>query len=77
MEAIEISRRVTGSQISEEEMKFVVEQFIKDKKGRIVNINLAKRIPNGMPLWEAIYTRQLNILVEAFNIASKHFATKT
>lgn len=73
----EITTRSTHSHFSEEEMKFVVENYIKDKKGASIKINLRKGL-NAFPrvIRELMVAQQLNKLFEAFNVACNYYQIK-
>lgn len=60
-----------------EEMRFLVEQYVKEKKGRDVSINLEKYVSasDGM-IGRMSYGNQLDLLVTAYNSASKYFCKK-
>lgn len=60
-----------------DEMKFLVEQYVKDKKGRDVSINLEKYVSasDGM-IGRMSYGNQIELLVTAYNSASNYFCKK-
>ena len=72
MDVNEIVKRKSPQLITQKEMEYVVESYMKEKKGVSVDVNILKGIGNH-PLRNAFISRQLSILNEAFDIASKHF----
>lgn len=72
MDAVEISKRESPQVVSQEEMEYVVKQFIKEKKGVDVDINLRKGI-EGHQFEGHFLPIQMGLLLEAFGTASHYF----
>jgi hypothetical protein len=73
---LEIVKRKTGSKFQLEEVVFVVAEYIKEKKGVNVDINLEKGVNRRSPLFSMMYQDQLKKLYDAFDIASDYFIKK-
>lgn len=69
----EIVNRPTSQPVDQSEMIYVVEQYIKDKKGVEVDINLLKGINKKSPMASILLQEQLGMLVEAFEIARGYY----
>lgn len=76
MNILEIVKRKTGSKFQLEEVVFVVAEYIKEKKGVNVDINLEKGVNRRSPLFSMMYQDQLKKLYDAFDIASDYFIKK-
>ncbi len=76
MEINEIVSRNTGSNYTVDEMSYVVEQYIKEKKGVEVNINLEKNINTSTQHGQFAYLSQVSSLDNAFSYACKYFLRK-
>ena len=75
MNAMEIALRHPSDPKTEEEMIFVIKDYIEIKKGSEVEINLSKWIPKlaPNPIKEQLYAHEVKKLMYAFNEASKHY----
>jgi len=73
-----IKKIINKTHLEQSEMQYVVEQYIKEKKGVDVEINLLKGVSNDVPEPFIIMhlRQQLQLLVNAFEIACKYFANK-
>lgn len=69
--------RESGKETTLDEMKFVVQSYIKDKKDKDITINLEKNL-NQFPdfIKEEVYTHQLQLLNKAFNDACMYYSKK-
>jgi hypothetical protein len=76
MNILEIVKRKAGSKFQLEEVVFVVAEYIKEKKGVNVDINLEKGVNRRSPLFSMMYQDQLKKLYDAFDIASDYFIKK-
>ena len=76
MKIKEIVNRPTGSSIQQEEMIYVVQSYIKEKKGIEVDINLFKNLDPNSPFFRMMGVQELNKLVKAFDKAVEHFIKK-
>lgn len=76
MNILEIAKRKSGSKFRLEEVCFVVAEYIREKKGRAVDINLERGINRRSPLFSVVYQQQLQKLYNAFDIASDYFIQK-
>lgn len=59
-----------------EEMAYVVEQYIKDRKGENVNINIMKDLNPGSVFFFHNYRKEVSKLINAYNIAEGYFLNK-
>ena len=64
------------NELSTEEMVFVVQEFIKEKKDRVVDINLLKGLNSQDPFFTLKYSGQLNMLDQAYNKSCEYFFEK-
>lgn len=70
----DIIHKPSPARISIKEMTFVIEQYIKEKKGRDVTINLERGLPPRASLiFGHLYQSQLKKLNNAFSTASEYF----
>ena len=69
----DIIHKASPARVSVNEMLFVVKEYIKDKKGRDIDINLEKNLPRHHPLFNHLYQNQLGKLNKAFSTASEYF----
>jgi hypothetical protein len=76
MNVEEICNRVNGSVFETEELIFVVEAYIKDRKGVNVNINLSRGNAAFNSIYSHVYAQQIESLNGAFNVASRYFVGK-
>lgn len=76
MDLTEIITRKSPYNISQDEMCYVVEQYIKDKKSYDISINIEKRVIPINMLRKTMIVNQLQKLNQAFDIAQKYFVTK-
>ena len=73
----EIVNRPNNSTFSTEEMQYVVQQYILEKKGVSVDINLGKQMKGQYKTIETImYSHQLEKLNDAFNTSVGYFVKK-
>lgn len=77
MEVKEIISRKNGEQMSQEEMSFVIQEYIKEKKGKVVYLNLMKGLDQRSPLFEIMFTRQWGLMQRAFGRAQQYFSNKS
>jgi len=77
MDVLEIVTRKSPQVVSQQEMEHVVEEYIKEKKNAGVKIDITKGIKGGGLLTQGLLARQLNMLNEAFDVASKYFIQKS
>lgn len=75
MEVNEIVNRKTGSIFSQEELEFVIKEYIKEKKGVDININLSKNF-TGTHFDSFINQDQMILLDKAFEVAQRYFVEK-
>lgn len=68
----EIITRPSPAEYSQQEMEFVVTEYIKTKKGVDVEINLSKH-HTGTPLDIMLMREQIRMLDKAFEIAQGYF----
>jgi len=73
MNVQEIVSRGTGSHFSPNELMFVVEQYIKEKKGVEVKLNILKGLNPRQRIGQFIYQQQITKLNDAFTKASEYF----
>ncbi|MDX1365896.1 MAG: hypothetical protein R3243_16950, partial [Arenibacter latericius] len=73
MDVNEIIHKTT---LSTEEMVFVVEQCVKEKKDRVVDINLLKGLNSQDPFFQMRYQNQLMLLDQAYNKSCEYFFEK-
>ena len=72
-----IYKIITKTKLQQQEMEFVVEQYIKEKKGVNVQINLAKRVETLPNFYVGLHLQQqLQLLDKAFNDACIYFSHK-
>ena len=76
MDVNEIINRKTGSNFETEDLIFVVEAYIKEKKDADVDINITKGLLQGHPLTHLALQAQLQKLSHAFNCASEYYLNK-
>tara|TARA_R100001244_G_scaffold124688_2_gene94566 strand:- start:128 stop:358 length:231 start_codon:yes stop_codon:yes gene_type:complete len=76
MNVLEICNRPNNSTFENEEIIFVVEQYIKETKRTDIDIHLTKNMNRNMPLFELALKNQLSRLNIAFDFAQKHFIGK-
>ena len=58
------------------EMQFVVQEYIKEKKGSNVKINLMKGLNQHDPFFAMEYLQEVNKLMNAYNVAQGYFLNK-
>ena len=73
MNTTEIVNRKTPQFITQEEMEYVVKQYIKEKKKRDIDINVLKNLNKNDPFFAVFFKDQLKKLDDAFLVASKYF----
>ena len=76
MDLKEIVLRSNSIPVTDTEMCFVVQEYIKEKKSVSVDINLMKRLNTHDPFFQHEYLDQANKLIRAYNVASGYFLTK-
>ncbi len=76
MNILEIVKRKSGSKFRLEEVCFVVAEYIKEKKGRTIEINLERGLNRNNMVFSIMYQNQLKKLYDAFDIASEYFIKK-
>lgn len=76
MNILEIVKRKSGSKFRLEEVCFVVAEYIKEKKGRTIEINLERGLNRNNMVFSIMYQNQLKKLYDAFDIASEYFIQK-
>lgn len=76
MNILEIVKRKSGSKFRLEEVCFVVAEYIREKKGVNVDINLEKNFNRRSLSFSIMYQNQLKKLYNAFDIASEYFIKK-
>lgn len=76
MNVIEIVSRPSPQIVSQDEMEYVVEQYIKERKGADVKIDIEKGINRNSILARGLLLRQLKMLEQAFDEASSYFIQK-
>lgn len=77
MNILEIIKRKSGSKYQLAEVIHVVNDYIRQKRGVDVAINLEEGLPQrNHPLFATLYTEQLRKLYNAFDIASDYFIKK-
>ncbi len=76
MNILEIVKRKSGSKFRLEEVCFVVAEYIREKKGVNVDINLEKNFNRRSLSFSIMYQNQLKKLYNAFDIASDYFIQK-
>ncbi len=76
MNILEIVKRKSGSKFRLEEVCFVVAEYIREKKGVNVDINLEKNFNRRSLSFSIMYQNQLKKLYDAFDIASEYFIKK-
>lgn len=64
---------INKNELSTEEMVFVVQEFIKEKKGVDININLLKGLHPQNPLFALKYSGQISMLDKAYDKALAFF----
>ena len=64
------------TRVSVEAMIFVIQEYVKEARGNTVVINLEKGLNRRNVFFEAMYTRQLERLIDAFGFASQYFIKK-
>jgi len=72
----EIVNRPNNSTFETKELEFVVQSYIKDKKGVNVDINLSKGNPAFNDIYREIYYGNLQKLNTAFDYACKYYLNK-
>ncbi len=72
----EIINRPNNSTFETKELEFVVESYIKDKKGVDVSINITKGVPINNMFTQHIFAAQVEKLNTAFDYAQKHYLNK-
>lgn len=68
--------RTSPAKISIQSLSFVVQEYIKEKKGVSVNIELAARIKPLHPLFKHFFTNEYYKLIAAFDIAAAYYIDK-
>ncbi len=76
MELQEIVNRVSPQQYDVREMEYVVEKYIQEKKGVTITVNCARGLDVRNTLHLMLYSRQMDKLNEAFDVAAKYFINK-
>lgn len=78
MDVLEICKRETGSHFTIEEMEYVIEQYIKERKGVQVNIDTFRDYRDRrFTMVESMFAqRDLNMLHKAFDVAAEYFIDK-
>ena len=76
MNIFEIVGRKSGAKFTLNEVCFVVSEYIKDRKGFEVKINLEKRLDRRDLFFSSRYQNQLKKLYDAFDIASEYYIKK-
>jgi hypothetical protein len=76
---MKIEEIITKSELSQEEMEFVVEEYIFEKKNRRVKINIMANpvlqlVPTNMQT--PLIQRELGLLNEAYQMACEYFFEK-
>ena len=69
----EIVNRPSGSKVGISAMMYVIKAYIKEKKGRDIDINLEKNLHRSHPLFNVVYQNQLKKLNDAYGYASQYF----
>ena len=72
----DIIHKASPARISVNEMEFVIKAYIKEKKGRDIDINLERGLNRRHPMFNPVYQQQLGKLNKAFSIASEYFINK-
>ncbi len=72
----EIVSRKTMQHVTQEEMEYVVKNYIKELKGVDININISKGINPRSMSGKMRLSMQLELLFMAFNDASKYYLKK-
>jgi len=71
-----IIEKPDSTPLSTDEMVFVVEQYIKEKKGQAVEINPLKRLDPNHPFFPMQCQQKIKMLHEAYNVAKSYFKNK-
>lgn len=69
----EIINRPDGANFEVQELAFVVEKYIEQKKGREVRINLTKGLHPRHPFFRNMYYSQVKKLMVAYSVAESYF----
>ena len=72
----EIIARDNRTPLETHEMQYVVQEYINEKKGADVRINLTKGLNQHDPFFPIEYMNEINKLIQAFNVAQGYFLTK-
>jgi len=76
---MEVKEIIRKEKLEQSEMEFVIEQYIKEKKGRDVKINIHNNqmihlIPKEFQ--QSILQKELQLLNEAYNVACSYYFKK-
>jgi hypothetical protein len=76
---MDVKEIIGKTELTQEEMQFVVEQYIFEKKGKKVKIDIMSNpVINLVPpmMQRPLIQRELSMLNEAYNIACEYFFNK-
>jgi len=74
-----IQEIATKTNVSQEEMEFLISEYIYERKGYRPMINLLRNLPVNQipePMLSMIIQQQLQLLTVAFNVACEYYANK-
>ena len=72
----DIIHKKSPARVSVSEMSYVIKEYIREKTGKGIEVNLEKGLDRRHPLFTPVYQQQLSKLSNAFTIASEYFINK-